>query len=93
VAQKTFVQKAAHKILVKLTPGVNFINIFGKKRMLKSAKLPANCRKNRTLCAENLQSFFWHMSTSEKQLFVIRAKKPRINMLVKLTPVLPAQAA
>jgi len=25
--QNTFVQKAAHKMLVKLTPGVNFTNI------------------------------------------------------------------
>jgi hypothetical protein len=53
--------------------------------MAKSAKSPTNCRKNRTLCAENFQSFFWYMATSEKQLFAIRAKKPRINMLMKLT--------
>jgi hypothetical protein len=33
------------------------------------------------------------MASSEKQLFVIREKKPCINMLMKLTPVLLAQAA
>jgi hypothetical protein len=37
--------------------------------MAKSAKSTANCRKIRTLCADNLRSFFWNMATSKKQLF------------------------
>jgi hypothetical protein len=37
--------------------------------MVKSAKLPANGKKIRTLCAENLRSLSWHMATIERQHF------------------------
>jgi hypothetical protein len=63
--------------------GVDFINIFGEKQMAKSTKSPANCGKVRTLCRKSLKLFL-HMATSEKLLFVVHAKKPRVNMLMIL---------
>ncbi len=60
--RKDFGAKAAHKMLVKLASGVNFINIFGEKRTAKSAKSPVNCKKIE-LCVQKLELFV------EKQLF------------------------
>jgi hypothetical protein len=56
-----------------LAPGVDFISIFGEKRIEKAQSHQQVAEKNRTLCAENLRSFIWHLATSEKQLFVICA--------------------
>ncbi len=49
--------------------GVNFINIFGKKQMAKSAKLPVNCKKIK-LCVQKLEL------CAKSSFFVIGAKKP-----------------
>ncbi len=58
---------------------VNFINIFGEKRMAKSAKSPVNCKKLE-LCVQKLEL------CAKNSFFDIRVKKLGINMLMKLTP-------
>ncbi len=54
--------------VIPFHPGVNFINIFGEKRIAKSAKSPVNCKKLE-LCEQKLKLFV------EKQLFCHSRKK------------------
>jgi hypothetical protein len=58
-------------------PGVDFINIFGEKRMAKSAKSPAYCRKKIELCAQKIfEAFFGIWQPAKSSFLVIRTKKP-----------------
>jgi hypothetical protein len=69
----TFVQKAACKMLVKLIPEVNFINIFCKRLLYK-------------ILVPKITKLCFGFVTIEKLLNSLLYKKAACKMLVKLTP-------
>jgi hypothetical protein len=63
---------------------------FWQKANREKHKVSSKLQKKLELCAQKIfEAFYVKMATSEKQLFVIRSKKLRINMLMKLIPKLP----
>ncbi len=56
-------------------PGVNFINIFGKQRMAKSAKSPANCRNNQNSVRRKSLMLFLACGNRRKAAFCHSRKK------------------
>jgi hypothetical protein len=68
-------------------PGVDFINLFGEMRMAKSAKSPANCRKNYNSVHRKSSKLFLAYGNQRKAAFWSFAQKSR--ELMKLMPGLP----